>query len=105
MTNDERICFLLEAILERLVKLEEKMTPKTVNTTPKNGLVEIEVYKQGIRVFGDTLIHKEKIKSFGGKWNPSLKSWIMSKESGQQFGMYMRENFPSGVEAPGSVFI
>ena len=73
----------MEEIIKRLEKLEAMMEelqkPSSKNCTPT-----FTPYKKGILASGDTRPHKEKLKSLGGKYNPTLKGWIFSKENGEK---------------------
>lgn len=74
----------MEEIIARLEKLEAMMEklnqkPKMVSDTPT-----FTPYKKGVLASGDTRPHKEKLKSLGGKYNPTLKGWIFSKENGEK---------------------
>lgn len=69
----------IEEILSRLEILEQKLFGES-STAP----IEFNPYKKGILATGDTKPHKEILKKHGGKFNPTLKGWIFSKENGEK---------------------
>ena len=43
--------------------------------------VEFKEYKKSILVTGDTKPHKETLKKYKGRWNPTLNGWILSRDN------------------------
>lgn len=50
------------------------------NISLVNLKIDHTTYPKAFVVLGDTKNVKDKIKSLGGKWNPTLKGWIFSKK-------------------------
>ena len=75
---------LENTIEERLKNLEEQvktltqLVTKNVNVTEGVSTISFDVVGKGIKVSGDTKMYKDNLKTLGAKWNPSLKSWILS---------------------------
>jgi hypothetical protein len=62
--------------LEEQVKTLTQLVTKNVNVV--EGTISFDVVGKGIKVSGDTKMYKDNLKTLGAKWNPSLKSWILS---------------------------
>lgn len=71
---DEKIDSIL-AILDGLRREVESLRSDKGITFSK--------YKDKVLVSGNTMAVKDKLKSNGAKWNPTLKSWIMSQSEAE----------------------
>jgi hypothetical protein len=56
-----------------------------------------DVYKKAIKVSGNTLPYREKLRGKGGSWNRALGAWIFTQQKGIQLAMKMKEKYPDKV--------
>jgi hypothetical protein len=62
-----------------------------------NDILVFEFYKKAIKVSGNTLPYREKLRAKGGSWNRTLSAWIFSQKKGIQLAMKMKERYPDKV--------
>ena len=58
-----------------------------------DGVIKFEAYKKGVKISGDTKQYKDTLKKAGGKWNGTLKSWIMTIAASQLLIPKMTEKY------------
>ena len=62
-------------ILENFISNSRK---KSSSNSVEPNVINFDLAGRGVKVSGDTKKQKEVIKTMGGKWNPSMKSWILT---------------------------
>lgn len=76
------------SILETFISNSRKKTSSSDSNFEPN-VITFDTTGRGIKVSGDTRKHKEIIKTMGGKWNPSLKSWILTIPKGKALKQFL----------------
>ena len=75
-------------ILENFISNSRQKTSSSGSNIEQN-VVTFDFVGRGIKVSGDTRKHKEIIKTMGGKWNPSMKSWILTIPKGKALKQFL----------------
>lgn len=86
-TMEEKV---LEKVLETLEKIIARLPEKRKEREKPKDLL-FQSHKKGILATGNTKEHKDKLKKYGGKWNPSLRGWVFTLQEGRRAAEKMKK--------------
>ena len=92
---------IMNLILEKLTNIElllfkqhehkRQYSEKSSGTEDEDNIVVIKLYKNGVLCSGDTNFIKDIIKKCSGRWNFSLKGWILTINNGKKLARKLQE--------------
>lgn len=88
----ETMCAKMESLEAKIDSLNQNGTKKEYVKKEGDGKVNMDKYKKGILVTGDTFPVKNTLSEYGGKWNKALNGWMFTNSHLQEVVNAIRED-------------